>query len=539
LKCLSISICVAIYLSIIFLPNLLSGDAVPMNHAFYLSNKIFLSLLFLAGLSSVHAAAEVRLPGLFCDNMVIQREMRVPVWGWADPGGKVTVEFNGSSLSAVADSRGGWKVVFEPMTAGAGPYTMKVSGGSNTVIINNVAIGEVWLCSGQSNMAMTVEECLNAEQETAGAVYPLIRQFQVQRDKALEPLDDFSPAGDENSWLNRWVPCSPSTVKDFTGAGYFFGREVHLTQGVPVGLIHSSWGGTVAEAWTRRCRLESDPELKIILQSWPGYNGDGSWLKMQYSKYIAQADSALKAGQPDPLYYCQPTVLYNAMIAPLMPYAIRGAIWYQGESNASRAYQYRRLFPAMIENWREDWGQGDFPFFFVQLVNYGDESSCSWPYLREAQTMTLGLPNTAMAVGIDIGEADNIHPRNKQEVGRRLALAARAKVYGEKLIYSGPIYRSMKVQGSRCRIAFDHAGDGLAAGEGGPLEGFLVAGWDKKFLRAQAAVEGDKLVVWSKSVASPVAVRYAWSDNPEGCNLWNKVDGKPWLPASPFRTDDW
>jgi sialate O-acetylesterase len=508
-----------------------------MNRVFYLSKKFYLFLLFLVALSTVHAAAEVRLPGLFCDNMVIQRGMWVPVWGWADPGEKVRVEFNGSSLSAVADSRGEWKVMLEPMTAGAGPYTMKVSGG-NTVEINNVAVGEVWLCSGQSNMAMTVGRCLNAEQEAAGAVYPLIRQFQVKRGKALEPLDDVLPAGDQSSWLNKWVPCSPSTVKSFSGTGYFFGREVHLTQGVPVGLIHSSWGGTAAEAWTRRCRLESDPELKGILQSWPGYNMEMDWLKKAYTKYTALADSARNADQPEPVYFNRPTVLYNAMIAPLVPYAMRGVVWYQGEANAYRTYQYRRLFPAMIENWRDDWGQGDFPFFFVQLVNYNEDSG-TWPYLREAQTMTLSLPNTAMAVGIDIGERGDIHPKNKQEVGRRLALAARAKVYGEKLIYSGPLYRSITVEGSRCRITFDHAGEGLAAGGGGPLEGFLVAGWDKKFVEAQATVEGGQLVVWSESVAAPVAVRYAWEDSPEKCNLWNKVDGKPWLPASPFRTDDW
>ncbi len=506
------------------------------NHS-NLQSRVLPFLFFLLAVSAVPAAAEVRLSGLFSDNMVLQREIWVPVWGWADPGEKVAVEFSGRRVSTVADENGRWKVALAPLKAGAGPYELKVSG-RNTVVIENVAVGEVWICSGQSNMAMEVRRCLDAERETAAADYPLIRQFQVKRGKALEPLEDVLTTEGEKSWLNKWRVCTPSTVINFTGVGYFFARDLHRNLDVPIGLIHSSWGGTVAEAWTRRGCLESDPQLKMILDSWPGYNYDEEWLKTEYEKFITRVDSAHDARMPQPLYFNRPSVLYNAMIAPLVPYAIRGTIWYQGESNAFRAQQYRRLFPAMIENWRSDWGQGDFPFLFVQLVNF-EGGSGAWPYLREAQTMALHLPNTAMAVGIDIGEAGDVHPKNKQEVGRRLALAARGLVYGEKLVYSGPLYRSMKVQGERCRISFCHTGDGLAAKGSGPLRGFLIAGADRKFVEAEAGIEGGEVILWSEEIKKPVAVRYAWDDNPQGCNLWNRAEGKLGLPASPFRTDDW
>jgi len=498
---------------------------------------VLLILCCLLFFPAVSLFAEVRLPRLFGDNMVLQAGAWVPVWGRAEPGEKVTVELMGGSAAAVADESGRWKVLLEPMTAGAGPYRMKVSG-RNAITIENVAVGEVWLCSGQSNMAMEVRRCLDAEKETAAADHPLIRQFQVKRGKAPEPRREVLPADGAQGWLNTWRVCTPEAVKNFSGVGYFFARDIHRSLGVPVGLIHSSWGGTTAEAWTGRRRLESDPELRPILSSWPGYNADEPWLSEMYEKFLAAVEKARSEDAPAPLYFNQPSVLYNAMIAPLVPYAVRGVIWYQGESNARRPYQYRRLFPAMIGNWRSAWGQGDFPFLFVQLVNFA-EGSGTWPYLREAQATALRLPNTAMAVGIDIGEADDIHPKNKQEIGRRLALAARAGVYGEKLVWSGPLYKSMRVESNRCRVSFTHTGEGLAAKGGTPLKGFSMAGADKKFVGAAAGIEGEEVVVWSEMIKNPVAVRYAWADNPEGCNLWNVVEGKEWLPAAPFRTDDW
>ncbi|MEA2062919.1 MAG: sialate O-acetylesterase [Gemmatimonadota bacterium] len=497
-----------------------------------------LSFLFCLIISSAaHLAAEVRLPRLFGESMVVQQQAWVPVWGWADPGEKVTVELMGGSASAVADENGKWKISLPPMNAGAGPYELKVTG-RNTIVIGNVAVGEVWLCSGQSNMAMTVRRCLNSEAETAAADWPLIRQFQVKRGKSLEPLGDIPVGEDEKSWLSIWRPCSPETVGSFTGAGYFFARSLHRTLGVPIGLIHSSWGGTTAEAWTRRGWLGSDPELKRILDSWPGYNYDESWLTEEYEKYLAKLDEARSAGTEKPIYFNCPSVLYNSMIAPLIPYAIRGVIWYQGESNAGRAAQYGKLFPSMIRNWRADWAQGDFPFLFQQLVNFRNGGSV-WPDLREAQGRALSLPNTGMAVGIDIGDPGDVHPKNKQEVGRRLALVARAKVYGEKVLCSGPLFKCLKVEGEKCRVSFCYPGDGLVAKGGSALKWFQVAGADKKFIEGEARIEGNEVVVWSEQVKKPVAVRYAWADNPEGCNLWNTVDGKAWLPAAPFRTDDW
>jgi sialate O-acetylesterase len=491
----------------------------------------------LALLNAAPSCAEVRLPRMFSDNMVLQRNTTVPVWGWADRGEKVTLEFAGQTASIKPGLNGRWEIRLKPLKAG-GPFEMKVSG-KNTILIKNVLVGEVWLCSGQSNMAMEVKSCLNADKEMAAATYPRIRQFQVKRAKAKGNQDEVPAAGsDEQSWLNTWIECSPATVGDFTGVGYFFARDLYKDLDVPIGLIHSSWGGTAAEAWTCLCKLESDPELKPIADQWPAYNNDESWLKGEYEKFTAEAAKAKAEGKPAPLYFNQPAVLHNAMIAPLEPFAIRGALWYQGESNAYRAYQYRKLFQAMIENWREEWREGDFPFLFVQLANY-DAGSNTWAELREAQTMALRLPNTGMAVITDIGEAKDIHPKNKQEVGRRLSLIARAKVYGEKLTFSGPLYRSMTVEGARCAVSFDYPGDGLTVRGGEALKGFMIAGADQKFVEAEAKIEGNRVMVWSDKVTAPVAVRYAWSDNPQEANLYNRIGQDLGLPASSFRTDTW
>ena len=384
----------------------------------------------------------------------------------------------------------------------------------------------------------------NAAAEIQSAVYPKIRLFTAEHIIAGKPQFDVS---------GKWETCTPDTVEFFSAVGYYFGRDLHKARGVPVGLIHTSWGGTPAESWTSKPVLQADPDFKPILDRWQesfaGYPKKlDHWYKHTLAAWRKKADQVEAQGRPipkppelprDPRQHPhRPSGLYNAMIHPLIPFGIKGAIWYQGESNANRAYQYRTLFPAMIQNWRTDWGQGDFPFLFVQLANFkareDEPGESDWAELREAQTMTLSLPNTGMAVTIDIGEANDIHPTNKQDVGSRLALAARAIAYGEQIVYSGPMYDSMTVEGETIRLRFKHVGGGLLAKGGGALKGFAVAGADRKFVWADAKIDGDTIVVSSGKVAQPVAVRYAWAINPE-CNLYNKQG----LPASPFRTDDW
>ena len=483
------------------------------------------------------ALANIRLPKLFSDNMILQREMQVPVWGWADPGEKITVELGGHFAETLTGTDGKWELYLGPLDAG-GPFELKISG-KNTITINNVLVGEVWICSGQSNMAMEVKSCLNAKQEISSAGYPLIRHFQVKRTKAAQPLDDVSlVANGSGSWLNKWEVCDSTNVGHFTGAGYFFIRDLFRELHIPVGIISVSWGGTTAEAWTPHDTLANDPELQLILNNWPDYNNDEAWLQEEYAKFLKEVKKARNQGAEEPLYFNQPSVLFNGIIAPVIPYGIRGVTWYQGESNAYRSYQYRSLFTAMIEQWRKKWGQGDFPFLFVQLANFHFDPQV-FPELREAQTMALSLPNTGMAVAIDIGDSSDIHPKNKQEVGRRLSLTAMKLAYGEHLIYSGPMYRSMLVERNKCLLSFEHTGDGLVAKQAGALEGFLIAGTDKKFVKAQAVIHGDRVIVSSEEVLRPVAVRYAWANHPGSCNLYNKSGDQIWLPAAPFRTDNW
>lgn len=497
--------------------------------------KTIFIIFFLA--NAEISLADVRLPAIFSDNMILQQGMQAPVWGWADPGEKVTAELGGHVAVTVAGDDGKWKLYLGPLDAG-GPFELKIEG-KNAIMIKNVLVGEVWICSGQSNMAMEVKSCLNAEQEISSAKYPQIRHFQVKRAKAARPLEDVAPVPDgSGTWLNKWEETDPSNVGHYTGVGYFFIREILRKLHVPVGIISVSWGGTTAEAWTPKDTLGRDPDLRLILKNWPDYNNDEEWLMEEYAKFIKEVREAKKKGAEEPLYFNQPSVLYNGIIAPVVPFGMRGVIWYQGESNAYRSYQYRDLFPAMIEQWRKEWGQGQFPFLFVQLANYHFEPQV-FPELREAQSMALAVPNTAMAVTIDIGDSGNIHPKNKQEVGKRLSLAARKLAYGENLIYSGPLYGSMLVRGGKCYLSFSHTGDGLAVKGAGTLEGFVIAGADRKFVKAKAMIHGDRVVVWNDQVQHPVAVRYAWANHPGGCNLYNKSGELVNLPASPFRTDDW
>lgn len=483
--------------------------------------------------------ADVSLPKIFSENMVLQQGKAIPVWGWADPGETVVVQIGKRKEKTVADANGNWNLTLRSMKAG-GPYPVKITG-NNTIEFHNVLVGEVWLCGGQSNMQWSVEASDNAVQEKAAAVYPQIRLYTVERTIAGKPQKDTNGA---------WVECSPETVGGFSSVGYFFGRDLHRHLKVPVGLISSNWGGTPAESWTSHEKLVAIEVCKPILERWDKSIADFKSSVAKYEKdfqqWLKDSNQADAEGKPIP---AAPTLgndprrnphwassLYNAMIAPLVPYGMQGAIWYQGESNAPRAYQYRDLFAGMIEDWREQWNDS-LTFLFVQLANFTvkGQPAGAWPELREAQTMALRLPKTGMAVTIDIGNPTDIHPKNKQEVGRRLSLAACAISYGEKLIYSGPMYQSLRIEENRIRLTFNSIGSGLIAGDGKPeLKGFTIAGEDRKFYPAKAKIEGDTVLVYSEDVPRPVAVRYAWADDPQN-SLYNREG----LPASPFRTDDW
>ena len=490
---------------------------------------------------AVAAEAAVTLPSVIGDHMVLQQGKKPPIWGKAEPGEPITVSIDGQEETAVADEDGKWMVKLHRMHAG-GPHEMTIEGKEDSITLADILVGEVWVASGQSNMQWTVSNSNNAEHEIAAAKHPNMRLFTVTRTVAAEPREDCEGA---------WVACSPETVPGFSAAAYYFGRMLLEELDVPVGMIHTSWGGTPAESWTSMPSLESEPICKPIIERWEKILADYPQAKEAYDKKVVAWQKAVEKAKAEgkqapkkpreplgPDHPHRPAGLYNAMIAPLAPFAIQGAIWYQGESNASRAYQYRTLFPLMIKDWRASWGQRAFPFYFVQLANWkerqpepGDDS---WAELREAQLMALDLRNTGMAVIIDIGDAKDIHPKNKQDVGKRLALNALAKTYGKKIACSGPIYRSMRRKGNKIVLSFKHTDGGLQATGGAPLKGFTIAGEDRKFVWADARIVRKKVVVRSDEIERPVAVRYAWAINPE-CNLYNGAG----LPASPFRTDDW
>ena len=659
-----------------------------MSKTYSVSKSLLSSLIFVLSICACSiGAAENEKPflhSLFSDNTILQRDIPVPVWGWAKPGENITVSMQGKTATAVADPDGKWLVKIGPFAVG-GPYTLSVTG-PQTVTVNNVFMGDVWICSGQSNMEMGIGVANNAQEEIAKADFPQIHLYTVPKVVAIEPKTQVNA---------QWQVCNPGTVGaggwgGFSAAGYFFGRQLHQDMKVPIGLIHTSWGGTIAEAWTSASALKAMPDFADAVaqieqqaankgnpltsmdeqmaawwkkndpgsaEGWeapgykpaawktmnlptlweaaglPGFDGvvwfrkevdvPAGWTGKELVLHLGPIDdrdttwfngvkvgnkdvyneprdykvpgSAVKGGkmvisirvldtgggggiygQPDQMKLENPadnqtapislagpwlyqdssplakmsnvpqvagndpnvtTVLYNGMIAPLLPYAIKGAIWYQGESNAGRAMQYRTLLPVMIKDWRARFGVGDFPFFIVQLasfmaVNQNPEES-QWAELREAQTLTAqNLPNVGLGLAIDIGDAQDIHPKNKQEVGRRLALAAEAIAYGQKIEYSGPVYKAMEIKGASIRLTFDHIGGGLVAKDGDKLKGFAIAGEDKKFVWADAVIDGDAIVVSSPTVAAPTAARYAWANNPI-CNLYNKAN----LPAVPFRTD--
>ena len=506
---------------------------------------VMVAALFAVAWAGASASGDVKLPAVFGENMVLQRDVPLPVWGWAEAGEQVTVTLGEQSKTATAGQDGKWSLKLDAMKAG-GPLALKVQG-KNAIELKDVLVGEVWLCSGQSNMAMNVGGSDNFDAEKAAAKLPQIRMMTVGRTAAETPQDDCK---------GTWVVCDPNTVGGFSATAYFFGRTLHKELGVPVGLINSSWGGTPVQAWTSIEDQRAEPKLKDMLADWDkriaAYDPDAA--KAAYEKQLAawqeRAKKSKDAGKKAPrrpgapsdprLNSHRPGNLYNSMIVPLAPCAIRGAIWYQGESNAGRynASLYGTQLEMMIRNWRRLWGQGDFPFEWVQLPNFTAQQTepvqtTGWVIVQEEMLKALKVPNTGMAVTIDIGMASNIHPKNKQDVGKRLALWALAATYGKDVTRCGPLYKSMSKQDGRIVLSFDCVGGGLAT-KGEKLTGFAIAGADRKFVWADAKIEGDTVVVSSAEVKDPAAVRYAWAPNPT-CNLFNKAD----LPASPFRTDDW
>lgn len=484
--------------------------------------------------------ADVKLGSPFQDHMVLQQGRKLPVWGWADPGEKVTVSHRGQQAVATAGADGKWRVELPPLRASAEAQDFVVRG-KNTLTLRDVLVGEVWLCSGQSNMAFTVNRALNAKEEMAAAKFPLIRQYAAKRVTAAQPQETVE---------GEWTVCAPETVGNFTAVGYYFARDLHQRLGVPVGLVHSSWGGTPAEAWTSEETLRADPAFRpifdraaAVLAAYPAAKAKydaaaAQWREQQ--KAAKAAGKAFKKTAPrapsGPDSPRNPAVLYNGMIRPLVGFALQGALWYQGEANAGHASEYRRLLSAMITQWRRAWAQGDFPFYLVQLANYkaSGEQNVEWAFLREAQTqVATQLPHCGQALAIDIGDVQDIHPKNKQEVGRRLALLARAQVYGEKVESVGPTFARAERRGAGFKVTFTQAA-GLQA-KGGAAAGFELAGADRQFVPAQAVVQPDGSVhVEAAALQEPVAVRYAWRNAP-AANLYSGAG----LPAVPFRSDDW
>jgi sialate O-acetylesterase len=494
--------------------------------------------------SAASGHANVVLPDVISEAMVIQRDRPVPIWGQADPGETVTVRFAGQSKQATAGSDGKWLVKLDAIHANATPSTMTISG-KNTIELKNILVGEVWLVSGQSNMQRLLSETANGDTAIAAADYPQLRLFNVSRAVAFKH---------QQGPLATWQACSPNSVKQFSAAGYYFGVELQKELNVPVGLINSSYGGSQAEAWTPVEYLLASTDLKPTVERTRIWDEERPRVKAQYEEQLNQwrseVEKAKAAGarpQPSPAVpdalreYRIASSIYDGMIAPLIPFPIRGAFWYQGESNEARAGQYGPLLPTMIKAWRDRWGEGNFPFGIIQLPNYRDPKDGPadepWSFVREAQRRTaVSTPNTGLMVTIDIGEAHDIHPKNKLDVGRRMARWALADVYGRKLTKSGPMFSKARIAGSKIVLTFDEVGQGLRIRDGDTLDEFAIAGADHKWHWAQAKITSkNRVEVWSDAVPQPSAVRYAFNNNPKHPNLTNDTG----LPAGPFRTDNW
>ncbi len=508
-------------------------------------NPLYPIVLILASALAPPTFADVRLPKIFGDHMVLQRDSPLPIWGWAGPGEQVIVEFLGQTDSTSANAQGEWKVELPPAQAG-GPHVLTVTG-TNSIELQNVLVGEVWLCSGQSNMEMGVSLCLNPEAEIAAANHPQIRLFQIPKKLSAEPQTDIEA---------DWNLCTPETIAKggwggFSAAAYYFGRHLQHELDVPIGLIQSAWGGTRIEPWIPPAGFAAVPAVHDIYEQLQLQNPRSDLYKVrlggvldEVEAWLNVARTARQSEEPVPKMPTyppellppndpqQPAVLYNAMIHPLVPFAVRGAIWYQGESNHTEGMLYTEKMKALIGGWRGLWPSGEFPFYYVQIApySYGGEASDVLPKFWEAQTAALEIPHTGMVVIHDVGDPNDIHPKNKQEVGRRLALVALAKTYNQEVIYSGPLYRSMQIKGDKMHLRFDH-GSGLKTRDGAAPDHFAVI--DQKrggFVKANAKIVGDEVVVSAPGVANPVAVRFAWRKLAEP-NLVNATG----LPAAPFR----
>ena len=507
-----------------------------------MSMKLFIAVVILGFASVAHA--NVTLPDVVSSGMVLQRDQAVPIWGMADPGEAVTVRFNGQTKNTTADGNGRWVIRLRPLKATTTPSVLIVEG-RNKIELPDILVGEVWLVAGQSNMQRLLGETANGAEAIAAANHPTIRLFNVSRQVAFKHAE--SPLG-------VWKTCSPESVKEFSAAGYYFGVELQRELNVPIGLINSSYGGSQAEAWTPIEYLIASADLKPTVDRKKIWDEERPRVKKQYDEaiehwreqsYIARAAGAIprpSPSVPDALReYRVASSIYNGMIEPLIPFAIRGAIWYQGESNEARAQQYGILLPVMIKSWRERWGEGDFPFGIVQLPNYrdakDDPADEAWSHLREAQRLTAAsVPRTGLIVTIDIGEARDIHPRNKLDVGKRMARWALADVYRHKLLKSGPVFQKTEIKDSKIVVTFSEVGNGLKLQSGNKPEEFAIAGADRKWYWAEAKIVGrNRVEVWSPRVSQPVAVRYAFNNNPRNPNLTNDTG----IPAGPFRTDNW
>ena len=501
---------------------------------------IVLAVLPSAGPSAA-ARADVSLNNMFGDHMVLQQGIRNRVWGKADPGEAVTVTLGTQSHATTAAADGTWQVHLDPVQEYGGPHTLTVKG-KNTITFNDLLIGEVWVCAGQSNMQWSINQSNDPDLEKATAKYPNIRLLTVPNLGTQVPQANFA---------GRWTVCSPEAVGEFSAVGYLFGRQVHQTLGVPVGLIDNAWGGSAAEAWMKRETIAANEKLVPLIDRWvqkeQGLEAARAEFATKTQEWKEAAAKAEAEGKPAPSKPLDPDWemkgnqrpgnIHSGAVTPSIGYGIRGVIWYQGESNSGRAYQYRELFPLLIRSWRQEWGIGDFPFYWVQLADFGMEKpGSSWAELREAQTMTMkAVPNVGEAVIIDIGEGKDIHPKNKQDVAKRLARWALAETYKIPGIpCRSPLYKSMEKQGGRILLSFDHVTGGWRPFDVQTPLGFTIAGEDRNFVAATAAILPDgRIEVSSEQVADPVAVRYAWSDNPV-CNMYSGAG----LPLTPFRTDD-
>ena len=511
--------------------------------------KIRIKLLFILGLNSCLCAAslrsEIKLPAIISDHMVLQQKQSDPIWGWDTPGAKITVTFAGQTQSAKVGSDGKWMVKLDPVSANDEPQSIKISDGVQTIEVADVLVGEVWMCSGQSNMGFVLRDDWNGDIEVAAANYPKLRLISVPHVGTQDLQDDFK---------GQWNPATPKTAATFSAVGFFYGRYLHQILHVPVGLIDNSWGGSAAEAWVRRSSLEGDSRFAALLERTvkdEAYNQSAKAAAdytAKLAKYEAAVASAKTSGLRAPRKPHSPEYwltgnarsgnIFSGVVNPTRGYGIKGVIWYQGEANASRPSEYAQLFPFLIEQWRKEWNQGDFPFYWVQLANYLERTNqpveSSWAELREAQTKTLALTNTGQAVIIDLGEGKNIHPKNKHDVAARLVRWALVKDYGFEFPYRSPAFKSMQIKDGKVLVRFDCFGSKLRTTGLNEAVGFAVSGSNHIWHWASGKLlGGDRVELTCNDVKDPVAVRYAWANNP-ACNL-TSLEG---LPVTPFRTDN-